>query len=214
MPAFQDLTGQKFGLLTVEKLDRIDKYAMWRCVCDCGKTTETRTSSLKNGHTKSCGCLALLSGKESYHYKHGKSHLDYHKVWVSMKLRCLNRNHHAFSSYGGRGITVCDRWLDSYDSFIRDMGPRPSHKHSIDRIDVNGNYEPSNCRWATATDQVRNRRILKSNKSGCSGVCFDNKVQKWRTSIRVNKKRIWLGYFDTLHNAIATRWVAEATYWK
>jgi hypothetical protein len=209
-----NLSGQKFGMLTAEKFScRKGSVSYWICVCECGQKHEVSITNLKSGDIKSCGCLRRLTAKKQKH-KHGRRKTAEYTSWAGVKSRCFNQKEKAYPNYGGRGITVCERWRNSFENFLADMGPRPSQKHSVDRIDVNGNYEPSNCRWATATQQARNRNVYKNSISGCTGVIFNPVVKKWQSQIKVNKKNIVLGYFDTLHNAIATRWVAEATYWK
>lgn len=163
-PQFLDLAGIRFGrLVAVERATlATSSGVMWRCTCDCGKTVVVRTGALRRGATKSCGCLgAELSAKRFL--KHGNSRIGKRSaeygIWRTMKTRCLNPNSPEWSRYGGRGITICDRWNHSFQAFLEDMGPRPSPAHSIDRFpDNDGNYEPSNCRWATSKQQGRNRR--------------------------------------------------------
>ena len=130
-----DLTGLKFNRLTVvSKNSFVDKkrHSHWDCLCDCGNTLIVRRDSLTTKNTQSCGCLAR---------SHEMSSTPEYYIWHSMKQRCLNKNHHNYPIYGNRGITVCDRWSNSFEAFINDMGKRPSDKHSIDRKNNNGKYE-------------------------------------------------------------------------
>lgn len=129
-------------------------------------------------------------------------------VWVAMRQRCNNPNMPTYKHYGGRGIKVCKRW-DSYDNFIEDMGYRPSDKHSLDRIDVNGDYEPSNCRWATQLEQVMNRRDMP-NPHGFRGI--RKKRHCYQARITVDYREIYLGTFKTLGEAIMARKEAEKKY--
>lgn len=155
MPEKLNLSGIRFSnLIAVREFnrDRIG-FVIWECHCDCGKTTYARSASLKRGEVKSCGCLKAENNKS-----HGNSHLREYKIWGAIKRRCGNKNDKKYHLYGGRGISVCERWLSSFELFLSDMGYRPSKNHSIDRINVNGNYEPSNCKWATVKEQNRNKR--------------------------------------------------------
>jgi hypothetical protein len=163
MGRFIDLTGQKFNRLIVVNLQPTPKGKplKWECLCDCGNTVITRGSSLKNNHTRSCGCYnkervseTVIKNKTT----HGMVSSSEYSIWSNMKQRCTNLLNTRYSDYGGRGITVCDRWKDSFENFYEDMGPKPSPGHSIDRIDVNGNYELINCKWSTVTEQNRNQR--------------------------------------------------------
>lgn len=152
----------RYNKLTIieETIDINTKYnrKMVICKCDCGNIITTRLSSVKSGNTKSCGCYKNEITKKIglNNKKHGMSFSKEHNSWKSMKDRCLNTNHIFYKNYGGRGIKVCDRWINSFENFYQDMGKRPLGK-TLDRINVNGNYEPSNCRWATIEEQNKNK---------------------------------------------------------
>ena len=154
----EDLTGQRFGKLIVvrESADRpSDNRIHWECVCDCGKTTTVMGKLLRNGKTRSCGCLSI-----ELRTKHGHAHDDAssreYRIYYAMLQRCHNPKSTVFQRYGGRGITVCDRWRDGFTNFLQDMGPCPENG-TIDRIDNERGYDPQNCRWASYAEQSRNK---------------------------------------------------------
>lgn len=152
-----DLTGQKYGKLTVIGFAEIrNKTAYWKTVCDCGRRKTLPGPQIKNGSIRSCNCL---KGDVRVIHGHGRRAATSrtYKSWRNMKQRCLNPNHRHYEYYGGRGITVCERWRKSFENFLADMGERPLGT-SIDRIDNNGNYEPGNCRWMHWQGQVENKR--------------------------------------------------------
>jgi hypothetical protein len=164
-----DLTNQRYGRLAViEKTGQIngDGRVVWRCRCDCGAEAAVSSAHLRNGGTQSCGCLQAESAVKNglTTLKHGEAGNDKkrmsreYRAWLNMKERCYNPNNNRFKHYGGRGIRVCDRWLNSYPVFLADMGRRPSPQHSIDRVNNDGLYTPENCRWATVVEQRKNQR--------------------------------------------------------
>lgn len=157
----RDITGLKFGNLTVQSFAGSLKDSdgtsrrHWNCVCICGKSRKILATSLFSGNSTSCGCIRRHSGKPRY-ITHGMSKNREYSVWASMHQRCNNPKNIRYQRYGGRGISVCDRW-GKFENFYADMGSIPSGDLSIDRIDNNGNYEPSNCRWATRSQQQLNK---------------------------------------------------------
>lgn len=155
-PKLRNIAGLRFGRLTAISEAGLyqSRRVLWLCRCDCGAEIVARGDCLRSGVTKSCGCL-----RKELPTTHGLTDTPEYNSWCSMRARCLNPNDQEAHNYSARGIAVCDRWSDNFEAFYGDMGPRPSPSHSLDRIDTDGNYEPGNCRWATATEQVRNRRV-------------------------------------------------------
>jgi hypothetical protein len=158
-----DLTGQSFGRLIV--IERAEKAghdeAHWMCACSCGQTKVILGNSLRRGVTTSCGCRARQVHRARL-LKHGGKGTAEYRTWRAMKNRCLNPNSQDYENYGGRGIAICPEWRGDFGAFLAHVGLRPGSGYSIDRIDVNGNYEPGNVRWATASEQRRNQRSLKA----------------------------------------------------
>jgi hypothetical protein len=152
----RNLIGQRFGkLFVVELLGKHGATWRWRCVCDCGAQKLATTVNLLQGSPNSCGCQFTRKIHGMASRVTGEHPL--YKAWLKMRERCTNPKQHAFHRYGGRGIKVCDRWMYDFATFAADMGPKPTPQHSLDRIDGDGDYEPGNCRWATATEQCRNQ---------------------------------------------------------
>lgn len=169
----KDITNQRFGRLVAlhrAGKDRHNRF-YWECACDCGNVAEVLLQALTSGDTKSCGCITRERppGTKHGHAINGKWSPTYYS-WMAMKQRCLNPNHAEYSRYGAKGVTVCDRWKDSFETFLADMGERPAGK-TIDRFpNKTGNYEPGNCRWATPEEQSQNRTTAKFTLEKVKGI--------------------------------------------
>ena len=167
----QDITGQKFGRLTVTRFwGKRGKNLLWECQCDCGNKKLAQSGNMKAGFTQSCGCLHKERTSQSNSTKHldrpAKEYKEY-RIWKGINERCNNPNHRAFLDYGARGILVCDRWKNGEGSktgfvcFIEDMGIRPTDNHSIERLNNDDGYNPHNCKWALQGEQSINKRNNK-----------------------------------------------------
>lgn len=153
---FKTLVGRAFGrLLVLSRGENKGQHTTYLCACECGQQVTVRAQSLRRGETTSCGCLRR-ERQAALRTTHGRYATPTYRSWASMIARCTNKKHRQFHDYGGRGITVCERWK-SFINFLADMGERPAER-TLDRVDPDGNYEPGNCRWATALEQRHNRR--------------------------------------------------------
>lgn len=153
-----DMINRTFGRLTVVSFVGVEKRKrIWECVCVCGNSTKQSTEVLMGGDVRSCGCLKKEITSKIF-TTHGLSKTKEYGAWLSIKKRCYTKSTDRYYAYGARGITVCDRWLNSFENFVKDVGMAPSNKHSVDRIDVNKNYEPGNVKWSTDIEQANNKR--------------------------------------------------------
>lgn len=208
-----DLQGQRFGRLMVmgkaEKPHGIkNRGAWWTCRCDCGIYTDVTGDSLRRGTTRSCGCLQKETARTDS-TTHGLSKSPEYKIWNSMIQRC--RTDGGDSRYGGRGIEVCARWKNSFEEFYRDMGPRPSENHTLDRRNNDGNYEPGNCRWTSQTVQIINQGISNLNKTGIKGVRV-TPSGNYEASLQVHGEVKLRREFKTLEEAAEARRSAEIEF--
>ena len=208
-----EMVGKKFGrLLAIEKAGKTKRGdILWRCLCDCGNEPIIRGSNMRNGNTKSCGCLFKESLSKRF-TKHKMCHTPTYCSWDSMFQRCNNSNNPHYKDYGGRGIKICDSWL-KFENFYKDMGKRPDLSFTIERVNNNKGYFSGNCMWATRSEQSRNKRIRKDNKTGVAGITWDKQRQKYHVSIAINHKSFFIGRFATLDQAKENRLVAEQFYW-
>lgn len=209
----QDYINKTYNRLTIISFEEPRIYAnkngyfkkatIVKCLCECGNIWKGLLTSVINNKTKSCGCfskeIACKNGKNNT--KHNLVKSSEYKTWRAIKARCLNPKNPAFHNYGGRGITICDRWLNSFENFLEDMGRKPSKNHSIDRINNNGNYELSNCKWSSKKEQSNNQRINKI-------VTYNEKTQtlrQWSEELKID--------YNTLFSRINTsKWSIEKAF--
>lgn len=191
MPSFIDLTGKRFGRWTVIKRgpDTDYQHPRFYCVCDCGTEKLVKAQTIRSGESTSCGCynkeqktLMCIARNTT----HGESKTNTYDRWVNMISRCHNQKCSTYAKYGAKGTIVCDRWRRSFEDFLADMGHPPTHKHTLDRINTRGNYEPSNCRWVLMKVQQNNR--TNNNRILCHGKNMT--LQEWSELTGIPRKTI------------------------
>ena len=192
------LIGETWRKYPTETSTQKATYGLFECPY-CGKEFETNIQSVRRGHTKSCGCqkcTGLIT--------HGVTKHRLYYIWFGLVDRCTNPNHNRYKDYGGRGITVCEEWLD-VKNFIEDMYPSYMEGFTLDRIDNDKGYSPDNCRWADATTQAVNKRIKKTNTSGFVGINLEIRCCKWVARVSIAGKENWIGSFKTIEEAVQAR---------
>lgn len=218
MGKFIDLTGQRFGrILVISRAEnykyhsqthgRVLQYAQFNCICDCGNTTTSLSCHLRGGKALSCGCWRVERATEA-NTTHGRTKLRQWDCWRNIIKRCSPGGH---PDYAGRGISYDPEW-GTFEGFWEDMSEGYADNLEIERVDVNGNYTKENCCWEDRSTQCFNRRKLKANTSGRTGVCFFKPLQKWRARIKVRGVEYSLGYFDNFEDAVEARRLGELKY--
>lgn len=192
----RDITGLKFNrLLAIEETPhRSANHIVWKFLCDCGNFHLAPATEVKLGRTKSCGCLLtefLKTTKTTHGATRGRKYTPAYASWISMKQRCDLPTHKSFAYYGGRGIAICARWRE-FENFLSDMG-EPPLGHSLDRIDYNGHYEPSNCRWATQEQQQKNRSSNRNLEAFGKVQCITEWAKQFGISVSAIQKRLARG---------------------
>ena len=200
-----DRTGQVFGKLTVTEQAGRDKLkkVLWRCKCECGEETVVVSGSLVTGNTTSCGC-------EGGNFKHGGTGKGSYNTWRAMIRRCTIPTDKDYPRYGGKGVTVCPAWME-YEQFAKDMG-EPQGDETLDRINVYGNYEPNNCRWAGVQTQNRNVRIRPDSTTGVTGVSQTGSG-RFIAKITVGQHAYYSKVYLTVEEAAAARKELEVRHW-
>ncbi|MEG0359729.1 MAG: hypothetical protein RR598_10730 [Anaerorhabdus sp.] len=204
--------GKKINKLTILSFEKTNGNTYAFCRCDCGGEKRIIYSNIRKGLTTSCGCHQINRIKEVC-VTHGKSKSRIHKEWRSIKYRIKNKSASDYEYYGGKNISMCDEWESNFESFYEwSISNGYNDTLTIDRIDNNGNYEPSNCRWISHQKNCFNRGLFSNNTSGCAGVTFDKRTNSWRANIMVDGKNIYLGRHKNIADAIASRKKAEKDY--
>lgn len=188
-----DMQGRRFARLTaVEFVETRNRLAFWRFHCDCGAEKVINGSNVRSGKTTSCGCHHRKMAKTAK-TTHGKSGTAEHSVWSGMKQRCLNPNSTFYKRYGGRGIGICDRWLD-FQSFLLDMGPRPSPQHTIERLENDKGYAPGNCVWLVRKQQSQNRAVVRRYEFRGSRLTIRQLSEQYAIPVKSLTRRIEAGW--------------------
>ena len=192
------LIGETYMKYPTETSQQRYKYGIYRCQY-CGKEFEAMTKAIKSGHTKSCGC-------QKGGITHGRSNSRFYKTWTDMIRRCTNHKATGYKNYGARGITVCDEWLDVTNFVAWCEETYPNIKgYSLDRIDNDKGYSPDNCTWSSRTMQNINQRMKVTNTSGYNGIIWNKKNSNWKAVIGINTKKVYLGYFNSVQEAVQAR---------
>lgn len=195
---FIDRTGEIYLRLTVigyaGKLGKSGKIQMWWCECECGNVKKVSQGNLKTGHIQSCGCLRDEK-IGALNRTHGMANHPAYNVWLNMRRRCHDTAYPKYQSYGARGITVCERWRTSFENFLEDMGERPSLKHSIERLDNNGNYEPTNCIWTddllVQANNTRSNHLLVLNDKSQTIAQWARELEMPYSTLMARIRRGW-----------------------
>ena len=218
------MIGQRFGRWVVVSYHGfVGNRRRWNCICDCGTQKAVDQYNLRKSLSMSCGCLekdrphAVIHGQTGKGRKRGPEHA----CWSGMKARCTNPKSVSWPRYGGRGVKVCDRWMNSFVDFLADIGRRPSAQHSLDRHPDNvGNYEPGNVRWATAKEQKANTsrqqiepRLRSNNTSGHRCVFWNKKINKWYVHIGARGKVHNFGYYNRFDDAFSAYNAGASAIW-
>lgn len=191
----ENLKGKKFGRLTAIELVKKNGKAYWKCKCDCGGESISRSDELKNGDAKSCGCLQKEAVSKSS-TKHGMSNTKTYNIWKGITQRCVNKNSTGYKNYGGRGISISDDWR-KFDCFYKDMGEVPKGRYEIDRIDNDKGYCKENCRWILKEYNNYNSRGRKNSTSIYKGVSLDKQRNKWVSRIVYKGEKVFFKRFDS-----------------